>query len=155
MLYHHSNLREHLNAPPQTLGALFSVVLPLPHLKTRCVSAGFPSPAEDYEEHPLDLNAYLITHPAATFMMRVKGHSMRQAGIFDGDLLLIDRSQTPQHKQIAVVVLNGAFCLKELRYEGKTLSLHSAHPQYPPRKIKAGDQCEVWGVVSHVIRSLR
>jgi DNA polymerase V len=79
------------------------------------VSAGFPSPADDYLELSLDLNQYLIKHPAATFYVRVKGDSMINAGIHDGDLLIVDKSMEPGNDDVVVCVINGEFTVKTLK----------------------------------------
>src|SRR5690242_10870660 len=85
--------------------------LPLP-LYTARIPAGFPSPAEDHLDGPLDLNAHLITHPTATFFVRVAGDSMQNAGIFSGDLLIVDRSLHAKHQSIVIAMLNGEFTVK-------------------------------------------
>ena len=94
------------------------------------VPAGFPSPAEDHLEHPLDLAEYLIENKAATFLMRVEGDSMRDAGILDGDLLVVDRAAKAVSGSVAVVALNGEFTVKRLRQDGEYLWLEPANPRY-------------------------
>jgi DNA polymerase V len=83
------------------------------------VPAGFPSPAEDYAEGPLDLNRYLIHHPAATFFVRVKGDSMIGAGIFCGDLLIVDRALMPNHGNVVIAVVNGDLTVKRFHQEAR------------------------------------
>src|SRR5215831_7665344 len=78
------------------------------------VSAGYPSPADDYLEGPLDLNEHLITHPTATFFVRVAGESMREAGIHSGDVLVVDRALTPRNGSIVIAVVNGELTVKRL-----------------------------------------
>ena len=119
------------------------------------VSAGFPSPAEDYEEGPLDLNTYLIPHPAATFFVRVSGDSMKEAGIFPRDLLIVDRSVTPVSGKIIIAVLDGALTVKRLRRHSKhKIVLEPENPEYQAILVNENQQFEVWGVVTHVIHSV-
>ena len=116
------------------------------------IAAGFPSPATDYLESPLDLNSFLIQHKAATFAFSVKGDSMRDAGIVDGDRVLVDRSIEAKHGQIIVAVVNGDYTIKRLYSRGGTVELHAENPLFKPRKFADGENLEVWGVVVGVIR---
>ena len=118
------------------------------------VPAGFPSPAEDYVEGPLDLNRHLIPHPAATFFVRVSGDSMIGAGIHSGDLLIVDRAITATHNSVIIAVLNGDLTVKRLHQAGGTLRLMPENPAYPPIEIHPGTDFEVWGVVTKVIHFL-
>lgn len=118
------------------------------------VPAGFPSPAEDYLDRPLDFNELLIAHPAATFAVRVTGESMIGIGIFPGDIAVVDRALTAQNGSIILAVLDGAFTIKILRRKAGWVSLESANPAYPPVEITEESQFEVWGVVRHAIRML-
>lgn len=119
------------------------------------ISAGFPSPAEDYEEGPLDLNEHLIAHPAATFFVRASGDSMIGAGIFSGDLLIVDRSVTPRSGKIIIAVLDGLLTVKRFcRYDDNHITLEPENSQYQSIRIHEDQQFEVWGVVIHVIHSL-
>ena len=118
------------------------------------VSAGFPSPAEDYEEGPLDLNTHLIAHPAATFFVRVSGDSMKEAGIFSGDLLIVDRSLTPVSGKVIIAVLDGALTVKRLYQRGNTILLVPENSEYAAIPVKEEQQFEVWGVVTHVIHAV-
>ena len=118
------------------------------------VAAGFPSPADDYIEVGIDLNEQLIRHPTSTFFLRVSGHSMTDAGIHDGDLLVVDRSLDPRPGRIVVAVLDGAFTLKRLtRHQGR-LRLEAAHPDYPPFELHNTGDVQIWGVAIHVIHPL-
>lgn len=119
------------------------------------VQAGFPSPADDYVEKSLDLNELLITHPAATFFVRVEGESMRDANIFPGDVLIVDRSLPPENRKIVVAILNGEFTLKRLSIEGESITLLPENPAFPPIPITEEMEFEVWGVVSYVIHPAR
>lgn len=115
------------------------------------VKAGFPSPAEDYLEQNLNLNDYLIQHPAATFFVRVDGDSMLGAGIHRGDMLIVDRALEPAHGKIIIAVLNGEFTVKRVRLDGNRLFLEPENPHYHPIEILPGWDFQVWGVVTYVI----
>ncbi|MBM5824284.1 MAG: translesion error-prone DNA polymerase V autoproteolytic subunit [Cyanobacteria bacterium M_surface_10_m2_119] len=118
------------------------------------VAAGFPSPADDYIESRIDLNDVLIRHPSSTFFLRVSGDSMRDAGILDGDLLVVDRAIEPRAGRVVVAVLEGAFTLKYLnRHQGRW-RLEAAHPDYPPLELAERDDARIWGVAIHAIHSL-
>ncbi len=125
-----------------------SVKLPL---CTETVKAGFPSPADGYIESSLDLNEYLIQNPPATFFVKVEGHSMKDAGILDQDLLIIDRSKSPKHKQIVLAILNGEFTIKRLIFKEGKIYLWPENPQYRPILISSTDDFEVWGCVTYII----
>lgn len=130
--------------------AIKSLKLPLFSNKIR---AGFPSPAEDHTEQKLDLNHFLIKHPAATFFVRVEGDSMKGGGISNGDLLIVDRAITPQNGQIVVAILNGEFTLKRIKKEGKRLFLKPENPSFPLIQITEEMDFQVWGVVTYTIHS--
>lgn len=115
------------------------------------VQAGFPSPADDYMDKKLDLNEYLIQHPAATFFCRVSGSSMEGAGIFDGDLLIVDRSVEPRHGSIVVAVVDGELTCKML--DTRNRRLLSSNDQFKPIELKDDAGIEIEGVVIHSIRS--
>ncbi len=119
------------------------------------VPAGFPSPAEDYIEKSLDLNEYLVQHPAATFFVRVTGDSMTGAGISSGDILIVDRAVAPASGSIVVAILNGEFTVKRLWQRGAAVRLFPENPAYEPITITASMDFEVWGVVAHVIHTVR
>lgn len=126
---------------------------PLPLALCR-VEAGFPSPADDYMERPLDLNEYVIKHPAATYFVRASGDSMTGAGIFDGDLLVVDRSLEPAHGRVAVVEVDGELTVKRLfKLKGRFL-LKSENAGTPPIELQEGNEMTVWGVVTHVLHKL-
>ena len=116
------------------------------------LAAGFPSPATDYMEEALDLNTFLVRHKAATYAFAVKGQSMRDAGIHDGDKVLVDRSVNPKHGQIVVAVVNGDYTIKRLHSVAGCIELHAENPEFLPRKFQDGEHLEVWGVVVGVIR---
>ena len=119
-----------------------------------CVAAGFPSPADDYLDHPLDFNELLIAHPAATFAVRVMGESMTGAGIFPGDIAVVDRSLTARDGSVVLAILAGDFTLKFFRKRGGRVWLEAANPLFDPIVITEDSGFEVWGVVRHTIRVL-
>nr|WP_319000051.1 translesion error-prone DNA polymerase V autoproteolytic subunit [Mycobacterium intracellulare] len=121
---------------------------PLVPLMCAPVSAGWPSPAEDYFDGNIDLSRHLIPRPASTFVVRVSGWSMRDAGISDGDELIVDRSLRPRDGQIVVVVLGDEFVVKTLRTRPPRLV--AAHPDYPDIAL-VGRDAEIWGVVTYVL----
>ncbi|NMM38598.1 MAG: translesion error-prone DNA polymerase V autoproteolytic subunit [Glaciimonas sp.] len=119
------------------------------------IPAGFPSPASDYIEAGLDLNAYLVAHKASTFVFQVKGDSMSGIGILDGDKLTVDRSIEPRHKHIIVAVLNNEFTVKRLYRWGGVIELRAENPAYAPIRCKDFEEIQVWGVVTGVLRKLQ
>lgn len=128
--------------------------LPLPLLLER-VAAGFPSPADDYLDRQLDLNELLIEHPAATYYVRAAGDSMTGAGIFPGDILVVDRALTPRSGDIVVAVLDGGMTVKRLDTDGRSCRLCPENSAYPVLEVGEGEQFEVWGVVSCVLHRTR
>lgn len=117
------------------------------------VPAGFPSPADDYVEK-LDLNTHLIQHPAATFIVRVSGHSMTGAGIFDGDELIVDRSLNPESGQVVVAVLDGELTIKRLMRAQGRVWLKAENPDYPDIAVDAEQDLRIWGVVTRVLHKV-
>ena len=103
------------------------------------VEAGFPSPADDYMEGPLDLNKHIIKRPAATYFVRATGDSMTGAGIFSGDLLIVDRSLEYAHGRVAIVEINGQLTVKRLFKSKGRFLLQSENRSYPPIKLQEGD----------------
>ena len=120
---------------------------------TSRVAAGFPSPADDHLEGPLDLNAHLVAHPAATFVVRVAGDSMAGAGIRDGDLLVVDRAREAKSGAIVVAVVDGELTVKRLRIGRQGIRLEAENPAYKPIEVRESADLVVWGVVAHAIRS--
>ncbi len=119
-----------------------------------CIYAGFPSPAEDCGYNQIDLNAYLIKHPASTFFVRVAGDSMIEKGIFPGDILVVDKSLEVKNGSIIVANLNKEFTLKEFRQDAdKKIHLIPANKNYKNIEIKMEDEFEVWGVVTNTIHN--
>jgi DNA polymerase V len=119
------------------------------------VPAGFPSPASDYLEDGLTLDAYLVRHPASSFFFSVAGDCMTGAGIFDGDKVLIDRAIEPKHGHIVVAVLNNEFTLKRLYRRDGVLELRPENPAYQPIRLREAEELQVWGVVTAVVRKLK
>lgn len=132
---------------------------PLP-LVGRRVPAGFPSPADDYLEGELDLQRYLIDHPAATFLLTVDGPSMEGAGILSGDKVIVDRSQSPRPGRIVIGVVHGEMTIKRLtRLESGQHALvaepaSGSFETYPPFLIDEANPFEIWGVVTGVVRRM-
>ncbi len=124
--------------------------LPLPIFLAN-VQAGYPSPAEDYLDRKLDLNELLIAHPAATFFVRVAGDSMQNAGIFSGDILVVDRSLEAADNKIIVAIVNSEFTVKRLKIRDGQISLVPENPAYPILEMKEESDFQVWGVVTYVI----
>lgn len=118
------------------------------------VPAGFPSPADDHLDHPLDFNELLIAHPAATFAVRVSGDSMTGIGIFPGDIAVIDRAVDAIDGSIVLGILDGDFTIKRYRRKGRGVWLEAANPAYEPIHITEERAFEIWGVVRYAIRTL-
>jgi DNA polymerase V len=119
------------------------------------VEAGFPSPADDHLERSLDLNEHVVKNPAATFFVRVKGDSMRDAGISSGDILVVDRSLSPEDGQVVVAMLDGDFTVKRLRKRKGQFFLEAGNSAYPPIEVRENQELVVWGVVTFVIHQPR
>jgi DNA polymerase V len=118
------------------------------------IPAGFPSPADDHLDEPLDLTRHLFRHPASTFLARVSGDSMTGAGIHPGDLVAVDRALRPKHGSIVVAVVEGEHTIKRLQLRAGQPWLVAENPRYPPLPISRDVGMVVWGVVTHVIHSL-
>ncbi len=124
----------------------------LPDADSR-ISTGFPSPAEDYLEPMLDLNRALIKNPSSTFYGRVAGVS-KDAGVDNGDLLVIDKSLAYRNHALAVCYINGEFTLKRIKVEGDTLILVPANQDYQPIVVKKDADFSVWGIVTYIIKKV-
>ncbi len=118
------------------------------------VPAGFPSPADDYIEGQLDLNEYFVTHPAATFYVRVTGESMIGAGILPGDILIVDRSLDAVHDAIVIAVVDNELTVKRLYLRNGRVELRPENPVYPVVQLDQETELVIWGVVSGVTRKL-
>ena len=118
------------------------------------IPAGFPSPADDYIEKHLDLNEHLVKHPAATFFVRVTGDSMADAGIRNGDILIVDRSLNPSSGRVVIAVLDGELTVKRLVKRNGVVRLASESDGHPDIEIPEGADLQVWGVVTCAIHQL-
>jgi len=118
------------------------------------VKAGFPSPAADFMDVPIDLNVEIIRNPSATFFCRVSGDSMQDIGISDGDLLVIDKSIENKDGKVAVCYIDGEFTLKKIKIEKDCCWLIPANDKYKPIKVTSDNDFVVWGVVTFVIKQL-
>lgn len=118
------------------------------------VSAGFPSPADDYLDRKLDLNEHLVKNPAATFFVRVAGDSMTGTGINDNDILVVDRSLEPSSGNIVIAVVNGELTVKRLLRNLNSCRLVAENPDYPDLEINEETPLEIWGVATYAIHSL-
>jgi DNA polymerase V len=127
-------------------------ILELPFAKDG-VSAGFPSPADDFLDVGIDLNKELIKNPSATFYGKVRGHSMKDLGIHDGDLLVIDRSLEVQNGKIAVCFVDGEFTVKQIQLGKGTCWLLPANKDFKPMQVTSDNDFQVWGIVIHVIKN--
>lgn len=119
------------------------------------IAAGFPSPAADYTEKGLDLNAFLIVHKEASFFFEVTGESMIGIGIMPGDFVLVDRAVPPAHGHLVLAVIDGEYTLKRLYRQHGVIELHPENPAFSPIRLIDGNELEVWGVVRSVVRKLR
>ncbi len=119
------------------------------------ISAGFPSPAEDYRENSISLDRYIIQNPASTFMASANGNSMERVGIYHGDILIIDRSLSARDGDVIIALINGEFTVKQISIINHLLFLIPKNPQYSPVKITSEMGFEVWGVVAFSIRKHR
>lgn len=127
----------------------------LPKMAHDGIHAGFPSPATDYMTQAIDLNKELVRHPAATFYGRVVGDSMIDAGVEEGDILVIDKALDAKDGDMAVCFVDGEFTLKYLRFRENGLTLVPANPRYPSIEIDEGSDFLMWGVVTYVIKKTR
>lgn len=118
------------------------------------VSAGFPSPAEDFFQEGLDLNAYLIKRPAVTFLVKVEGESMIEAGINHGDILIVDRSIKPEENKIVIASLNGELVVKRLERKKGKLFLKSENNKFEPIPVDEESDLQIWGVVIYTIHKI-
>jgi DNA polymerase V len=117
-------------------------------------ACGFPSPAEDYVDRPLDFNELLIEHPAATFAIRIEGESMTGAGIFPGDIAVVDRAREPVNGSVILALVDGAFTVKRYRVKDGAVWLQAENPAFGDMLIADGQTLEVWGVITRSIRML-
>ncbi len=130
------------------------ISLPRPLLASN-ISAGFPSPAQDYIEDNLDLNQFLISHPAATYFVKVEGYSMINAGIYPDDILIVDRAAEPLHKKIVIAVVDGELTVKRLFKEKNKWFLLPDNDEFTPIEITREMEVNIWGVVTYAIHKMR
>ncbi len=134
-------------------GSQTSSKLNLP-LVDQGISAGFPSPADDFLDVSIDLNKELIKNPSATFYGRVKGDSMKNAGLEDGDLLIIDKSLEPIDNKIAVCFIDGEFTVKRIKITANVIWLLAENESYKPIKVTSENEFLIWGIVTTVIKKV-
>lgn len=118
------------------------------------IAAGFPSPANDYIDLSLDLNKALVRNPSSTFYAKVKGHSMKDEGINDGDMLIIDKSLEPSNGDTAVCFIDGEFTVKKIRVDNNRVWLIPANPEFKPIEVSSDNDFLVWGIVVYVIKKV-
>ena len=126
---------------------------PLPFFEIG-VRAGFPSPAQDFAEHTLDFTRDFVPNPDSTFYARVRGASMKDEGIHDGDIAVIDKALEPKHGSLVVALINGDFTLKRFHRKNGKIFLMPANPAFKPIEIQEGDDFSVWGVVRMILKSM-
>lgn len=119
------------------------------------IHAGFPSPAQDYMTGCIDLNKELVRHPEATFYGRVVGDSMIDAGVEEGDVLVIDKSLRPEEGDMCVCFVDGEFCLKRVGFENGAVVLYAANPRYAPIVLNEWNDFTLWGVVTYIIKKVK
>lgn len=119
------------------------------------VSAGFPSPADDYIEQDINLHDYLVKNPPATFLVRAQGDSMQGAGIFSGDILVVDRSLGAQENNIVIAVVDGDLTVKRIQFTNSGVTLLPENKHYEPIHMAQHQELTIWGVVTNVIHGLR
>ena len=124
------------------------------HMAQEGVSAGFPSPADDFKELRISIDQEVVRNEEATFYARVSGESMQGAGLDDGDLLVIDRSLEPQNDKIAVCFIDGSFTVKRLKVDVDCVYLMSENKNYKPIKVSEGDELLIWGIVTYVVKKV-
>ena len=124
-------------------------------LVSASVEAGFPSPADDHLERGIDLKEELIRNPTATFLVRVKGESMRDAGIHSGDTLIVDKSVTPSDRQIVVAMIDGEFTVKRFRKVNGRVFLEAANDSFAPIEVGENQELTIWGAVTYIIHQAK
>jgi|TARA_B100000768_G_scaffold90750_1_gene85017 DNA polymerase V len=123
-------------------------------LSSEGISAGFPSPAEDFKELKISIDQEVVKNESATFFARVEGQSMQGAGLDDGDLLVIDRSQEPENGKIAVCFVDGEFTVKRLKVEDDCVYLMPENSKYKALKVTSENQLIIWGIVTYVVKKV-
>lgn len=123
-------------------------------LANEAISAGFPSPAEDFKELKISIDQEVVKNESATFFARVDGESMQGAGLDDGDLLVIDRSEEPENGKIAVCFIDGEFTVKRLKVKDNCIYLIPENSKYKPLKVTSENQLIIWGIVTYVVKKI-
>ncbi|MFQ3351838.1 MAG: DNA polymerase V [Candidatus Marivariicella framensis] len=123
-------------------------------LASEGISAGFPSPAEDFKELKISIDQEVVKNESATFFARVDGQSMQGAGLDDGDLIVIDRSQEPENGKIAVCFIDGEFTVKRLKVEDDCIYLMPENSKYKALKVTSENQLIIWGIVTYVVKKV-
>ena len=124
------------------------------HLVQEGISAGFPSPADDFKELRISIDQEVVRNEEATFYARVSGESMQGVGLDDGDLLVIDRSMEPQHDKIAVCYIDGDFTVKRLKVAEDCVWLMPENDRYKPLQVTEESELIIWGIVTHVLKAV-
>ncbi len=137
---------------PVPLSTLMEIRIPL---VGQSVHAGFPSPADDFIEEMIDLNQVLVPNPVASYLWRVVGDCMIDVKIFPGDVVVVDRSLAPKHRDVVLVIIDGEPTLKRLNRRGGVMVLHNENAKLPVFTIAEGTEVSVWGVVTNTIRGIR
>lgn len=143
-------LGKNLMMSVEIIKPLYSEDLELPLLSF--IACGFPSPADDFLDSTIDLNRHLIKHPNSTFYGRARGDSMQNIGIFDGDLLIIDKSISPSNGSIAVCFIDGDFTVKTIKIQQDLIWLVAENKKYEPIKVTRDNEFLIWGIVINSIR---
>ncbi len=139
---------------PESPGEEAVPLVEMPKMAQEGIHAGFPSPANDYMTQAIDLNKELVRHPAATFYGRVVGDSMIDAGVDEGDILVIDKALEAQDGDMAVCFVDGEFTLKHLKIRDGRITLVPANDKYPSIEVDEGTDFKMWGVVTYVIKKV-
>lgn len=148
------NLRKLQHKNPLTFyNASVSCEVEIPLVFSK-VSAGFPSPADDFLDLNIDLNKHLVKNQYTTFLVKVSGNSMQDVGISDGDILIVDKSLDPTNNKIAVCYIDGEFTVKRIKVEKDCVWLVAENPDYKPIKVTDENELIIWGVVINVIKYL-
>ena len=137
---------------PVPLSSLIALHVPL---VGQSVHAGFPSPADDFIEEMIDLNQVLVQNPTATFLWRVVGDCMIDVKIFPGDVVVVDRSLVPKHRNIVLAIIDGEPTLKRLNRRGGVMVLHNENAKLPPFTVAESTEISIWGVVTATIRDFK
>ncbi len=148
-----NSLKLHTSKMLEIFSVSTETELQLPYIKEG-ISAGFPSPAADFEDLKIDLNRHIIKNPMATFLGRVKGYSMVNAGFNDGDILVIDKSLQPADGKIAVSYIDGEFTIKRIKLEKDFCWLMPENENFKPIKVTADNDFVIWGIVTYIIKKV-